>query len=107
MVNVSSTNEQKIKLTAAPVTAAGHPAPLDGALVIEVVSGEGTFSQDPAEPLSFYVISGDNAGVTEYKVTADADTGAGVVSIEESVVYDVTAAQAAGFGFVVSAAEAK
>lgn len=106
MIDVSSTNEQKVKLTAAPVTAAGNPAPIDGALVVEVISGDATFSQDPAEPLSFYVISGE-AGVSQLKVSADADTGAGVVKIEEVVTYTVSAAQAAGFGFVVSPAEPK
>lgn len=68
MVNVTSTDEQKVKLTAAPVTAAGNPAPIDGALAVEVLSGDATVSQDPAEPLSFYVISGSAGVVSEFRV---------------------------------------
>ena len=72
-LDLSCTNEQKIKCTATPTTAAGNPATLDGPMVISVVSGEGTFTQDPAEPSRFYVVSGANPGDTSYLVEADAE----------------------------------
>lgn len=107
MVEINSTNEEKVKLTATPLTAAGHPAAIDGALRITVQSGDATFTQDPAEPNSFFAVSGDAPGDTVYLVEADADLGAGVTLIQDSVTYHVAGAAAASFGLSASAPEPK
>lgn len=106
-LGIACTNEQKVKVTAAPQTTAGNPAAIDGALRVEVVSGDGTFTQDEAEPLSFYAVSGSGLGQTVYKVSADADLGEGVELIEDLVTLDVSGARAASFGLVAGPAEPK
>lgn len=104
---IASTNEEQVPVTAAPVTASGKPAQVDGALTITVQSGEGTFSQDAGEPLTFRAVSGDNPGTTVYLVEADADLGAGVVPISDTVTYEVAGAQAASFGLSSGPVEPK
>jgi len=74
---------------------------LDGPLRISVVSGDGTFSQDPAEPNSFWAKSGTAvideadptgaAGQTVYAVAGDARKGPEEVLLEDTVVLTVTA----------------
>lgn len=104
MLNVTSTNEEKVPITAAPLTKGGHPAKIDGALKVTVQSGNGTFEQDPATPLSFTVVSGDDPGQTVYLVEADVDLGEGVTNIQDTVTYDVVGAQAQSFGLSAGAA---
>ncbi len=106
-LSVACTNEEKVKITATPTTASGGPASIDGALVVEVQSGDGTFTQDAAEPLSFWAVSGAAPGDTLYGVSADADLGSGVVTIADQVTLTVTSAQAANFGFVSGPPEPK
>ncbi len=98
--NIACSNEEKVvgnKLQ--PMSAGGHPAQVDGALRIEVQSGDGTFAQDPASPLVFDAISGDALADTVYLVSADADLGAGVELIQTTVTLTVTGAKASAFGF--------
>lgn len=104
---IASTNEQKVKVTASPVTQSGGPAQVDGALTVTVQSGEGTFTQDAADPLSFYAVSGADPGTTVYVVSADADLGAGTVLIQDTVEYVVSGAQAASFGLTAGTPEPK
>lgn len=104
---IACTNEEQIPVTAAPLTAAGHPAPVDGALRVTVLSGDGTVLQDPATPLVFRAVSGNSAGDTEYLVEADADLGAGVRTISDRVTLTVTSAEAASLGFTAGPAEPK
>ena len=106
-LGIACSNEEKIKVTAQPTTAAGNPAALDGPLTVEVVSGDGTFSQDAAEPNAFYAISGSGLGQTVYRVAGDADLGEGSVLIEDLVTLDVSGAQAAAFGLSAGAPEPK
>jgi hypothetical protein len=89
------------------MTASGRPAAIEGALSITVISGDGTFLQDPAEPLVFRVVSGDAVADTVYDVAGDADLGAGVVTIHDTVTLTVTSAQAASFGFTQGPVELK
>lgn len=92
-------NEQKVTgITATPITDAGNPAPIDGALKITVQSGDGTFAQDPTRPLAFDAISGSALADTVYLVTADADTGPGIKTIQTTYTLTVTSAQASNFG---------
>lgn len=104
---IASTNEEQVPVTAAPVTASGRPAQVDGPLTVTVQSGSGTFTQDAATPLVVTFVSEDVAGQTVYSVSADADLGAGVVSISDIVTYDYTSAAAASFGLSAGAAEPK
>jgi hypothetical protein len=107
-LTIACSNEEQIPVTASPVTSSGRPARVDGALRITVQSGDGTFLQDAASPLSFKAVSGDNPGDTIYLVEADADLGAGSeVLIQDLVSLTVTSASATSFGLSAGAAEPK
>lgn len=105
-LELTITNEQKILLTANPVTAAGRPASLDGALSAQVVSGEATFQAGP-NPNQVYLVSGDNPGDTSFVVEGDADLGAGVTLIQDTVVLHVAGALAANLGLQAGTPEPK
>lgn len=93
--------EQKIPVTVEPMTENDNPAPIDGALTIEVLSGDGTFEQDPAMPNMFYAVSGAGVGVTVYRVSADANMSPGddqVTEIQDTYELTVTDVMAARFG---------
>lgn len=107
MLNITCTNEQKVTVNAKPRSSSGKPATLDGALTVTVISGDGTFEQDAGEPLSFKAVSGDALADTVYDVAGDADMGAGVVTIHDTVVLTVTSAVAADFGLTQGTTEAK
>jgi hypothetical protein len=104
---ITSTNEQRVKVTAAPTTAAGHPTALDGPLRVTLVSGDATVTQDPAEPDAFFVVSGDNPGDSTFLIEGDSDLGSGVTLIQDTVTYSVTGALATSFGLSASPAENK
>jgi hypothetical protein len=106
-LDIGSDNDQKIKVTAAPKTTSGRPAQVDGPLTVTVQSGDATAVQDPAEPLSFFAVSSDNPGTTVFQVDADADLGAGIVTISDIVTYTVAGAAAANVGLSASPAEPK
>jgi len=104
-VNIDDT--QKVTVTAAPTDAAGNPAGIDGALTVAVQSGNCTFTQDPASPLSFVIVSGSTPGASVLLVSADADLGAGVQTIQDTVTVNVTAALAQNLGLSVGTPVAK
>lgn len=106
-VNVTLTNEEQVTVTAAPVTSTGRPASLDGPLRVSVISGEGTFLQDPDLPTIVVLVSSDNPGDTSYLIEGDADLGEGVTLIQDVVTAQVVGAQAAALGLVVGTPEPK
>lgn len=107
MLSVAITNEQKVKITAAPRTASGRAAQVDGALRVSVQSGDVTIESSAGEPLSFFAISGDDPGTSVLLVEADADLGSGEVLIADTVEVVVSGAQAENFGLVAGLAEPK
>ena len=105
-MELTITNEQKILLTPTPVTAAGHPARIDGAIRVEKISGDGDFLLQP-DNLSFYLISGDTVTDTLYHVSADADLGEGTRLLEADVTLHVIEAEANALGLTVGQPELK
>lgn len=105
-LELTITNEQKILVTANPTTAAGAPAQLDGPLTATIVSGEGTVLPGPL-PNQLYFVSGANPGDTSYIVEADADLGAGVQLIQDTVLLHVAGALAASLGLTAGVPEPK
>ncbi len=97
MLELSITNEQKIKVTLRPTTSAGRPAQVDGAPVWIISSGDSTISVAP-DGLSADLISSDVPGQTMFVVSADADLGAGVVNITDSILLTVEGALAVNLG---------
>lgn len=106
MLDVTSTVEQKVPITLTPKTNAGKPAVLDGKPEWSITSGNATL--DVAEDgLSAFLVSEDTIGSSTWKVSADADLGAGVRTIEEGGTYTYTNAEAAAFGAVAGEAVPK
>lgn len=100
------TNEQKIKLTLNPTTAAGNPATVDGAPVWTVIEGDATI--EPSEDgLSCYLISGEANVNSKITVTADADLGEGVIALTDTVDLAVVPASASVLGLTAGEAELK
>lgn len=100
MLELVCTNEQKIKVTVTPVTAAGSFAPLDGPISVSVQSGSGTFEM--VDEKSFWIISGD-PGDTPFLVSGDADVGEGIETISDIVMLHVEGAKASSLGITAEA----
>lgn len=97
MLELSCTNEEKVPITIAPVTTTGKPSKIQsGSLVVTAQSGSGTV--ELIDDSSFYVVSGDDPGDTEYLVAGDADLGDGVTTISDIVMLRVAGANAANLG---------
>ena len=105
MLQITSTNEEKVLVTIAATTAAGNPAAVD-AVTFTVTSGDATVVEVEAN-VSYYVVSGSAGGLSTIEVTADADLGEGVVTLTDAIEYFVVAAQASSLGFAAGAPELK
>jgi len=97
MLEISITNEQQVLVTLNPVTAAGHPAPVDGIPAWTVQSGNSTVVP-AADGLSAQLVSEDNPGDTVFMVSADVDPGPGVTTISDLITLHVSHALAASLG---------
>ena len=105
MLELKITNEQKIKLTVAPVTATGKSAALDGSVAFTIQSGAATFER--VDDTSGYLVSSDTPGDTVFLVEADADLGTGVETISDVVKLTVEGARATSLGLSAGAPEPK
>jgi len=103
---VSITNEQKIKATLTPKTDAGKPAKLDGVPTWEVVSGNSTVIV-AADGLSADLVSSDDPGDTVFIIRADANLGAGVEEVSDTVRLTVVGATAKNLGLTLGTPEPK
>lgn len=106
MQEITITNEQKILMTVKPVTATGKPAKLDGPIAVTATSGESTFEIQP-DGNSFYLISADTPGDSQFLVEGDADLGSGVETISDTVKLTVEGAKAANLGLTSGTPEPK
>ena len=102
---ISITNEQKVLVIVQPLTAAGNPAPVDGSAQFTVTSG--TCTLDQVDALSAYIVSGAEPGDSTVQMQVDADLGAGVVPVLDTVLVHVVSASAASLEVVVGAPELK
>jgi hypothetical protein len=101
-LNITLTDEQKIRVAAvAPKTAAGHPALLDGPVTFELVAGDCTI--EALDGTSCMITSGTAGIASEVTASADADLGAGVVTIMDRIHVQVLSAMAADLGLVADA----
>ena len=105
-LDVTITNEQKVKATLAPKTATGKPAPIDGKPTWTVQSGDSTVVVAD-DGLSADLISSDTPGDTIFVVEADADIGEGVETLADTIRLTVQGARAANLGLSLGAPEAK
>ena len=108
-VNMSLTlnTEQKVRLSIAPVTSSGKPAALDGAPTW-VSSDESVITvQVSTDGLSAEVLTTDEVGSATVTVSADADLGEGVQTIQASLDIISVHPQASNLGLVVGPPENK
>lgn len=100
---ITITNEEKVLVSLAPVTAAGNPATLDGVPTWTVIEGDATL-EVAEDGLSAYLVSGAADVNSKVEVVADADLGEGVVSLTDVIDLAVVAASASALGLVADTA---
>lgn len=105
-MDITSTIEEKVHLRLTPKTAAGNPATLDGKPTWTITSGNATIEEDE-DGLGAFLVSEDTVGTSTYKVSADADLGEGVRTIEVEGSYNYTDAQASSLGLTAEPAVPK
>lgn len=83
------TTEQKVVgITINPTTGGGNPATVEaGSLAVNTTQGDGTGVVEADGTIS--ALSGSNPGTTILQVDADADLGAGVVTISDLITLNV------------------
>jgi hypothetical protein len=96
---ITITNEEKVQVTLAPLTAAGNPATLDGVPTWTVIEGDATV-EVAEDGLSAFLVSGAADVTSKIEVTADADLGEGVVNLSDVIDLAVVAASATALGLV-------
>jgi len=106
MIEITITNEQKVPVTLAPVTATGKPAKLDGKPLWSVESGDSTLAVAD-DGLSAYLISSDTPGDTVVLVRADADLGEGIEEVADTIKLTVEGANAESLGMKAGPPEPK
>ena len=104
MLQITSTNEEKVLVTLAPVTAAGNPAEVEN-VTFDISEGDATVEEVVANK-SYYFISG-GTGLSKFTVKADGDLGEGVTELNDEVEYYVVSAQASSLGFTAGEPELK
>lgn len=103
-VDVHITNEEKIRLSITPMTPGGQPAPIDGVAQWNV---QGDCTLEAIDATSAWVLSGSVIGDSVVTVTADADMGAGTVSIMDTATVHVESPMASQLGLAAGAPELK
>jgi hypothetical protein len=99
MVSIKVTQEQDLQIS--PADRRGNPAPVENGSVFFSSSDESIFTvhQNPDDGTKA-VIKATGVGVAQLNVTADADLGEGVETIEGFTGVEILPAQAVGFGFI-------
>ena len=106
MIEITITNEQKVKVTLAPVTDTNKPAKLDGKPVWAVQSGDSTLQVDE-DGMGAYLVSADAPGDAVVLVTADANLGEGIEEIADTIKLTVEGARAENLGLSAGTPEPK
>lgn len=118
-LDVISNTDEKKPILAEPKTQGGKVAKIDGRLTLEITEGGATATNSTqAEADAYetktgkkglvgYLVSEDEDGTSSWKVSGDADLGAGVVPIEETGTFVYSAAPAVSVGASVGDAEPK
>ncbi len=108
-MELTITNTQKVTIDINPITDSVPPKPagLDGLPTLEV-QGDGTSTGSvSADGKSITLVSSDEPSITQFLLSADADLGAGVETIQELVILNVVGEKAKSFGLSARAPEPK
>src|SRR4029077_18993601 len=95
---VRMSSEMKALVTVAPITLAGNAAPLDGPAVFTI---EGACIVEQATDDSAWVYGSGPGTDSILTIKGDADLGAGVVPIADTVVFHIDHPQATSMGTTV------
>ena len=107
MLELTITNEEKIKVTLAPVTSTGKPAQVDGVPTWNVLSGPAAVNV-AADGLSAELVSHDSdLSDTQIQVSADADLGEGVETVSDVITLKTVGAKAQSLGLSAGSPEPK
>jgi hypothetical protein len=106
MLELNVTNEEKILVSCNPVTPGGHSIELDGPIIVDVQSGDGT-AEVQSDGKSVYLFSGDLPGDSTFIIQGDADLGSGVETISDVILLHVAGAKASSFGLSAGPPELK
>ena len=102
---ITITDLQKFTASIQPISAKGNPAPVDGIPVWDV-SDSALLSVQPAlDGLSAVVLAVGPTGTGQLTVSADADLGAGVVTLNGVLDVTVIGSQAVALNIVTSVPE--
>lgn len=82
-------DSQQILLTAQPVSGKGNPAPIDGPVQWSLISGSQFISLTPVDATSVYAVAIGPIGIATIEASADADLGAGITTITNTVQVEV------------------
>lgn len=105
-LELTFSNEMKQRVIINPLSAAGKPAKVDGVPTWTVQIGESTLDI-AADGMSAFLVSSDNPGDSAILVEADADLGAGVETIADTITLHVIGANAANLGLTTEPPVAK
>jgi hypothetical protein len=98
---VEITEGQRLRVTITPVDANGHAAPVQAGSVVWAVSDDTLLSVTPEptdEKVALVRPAGSTLGVGNVLVTADADLGEGVVTLEAEMELAITSGMATSLG---------
>ena len=102
-LDITLTNEQEVTVHAMPMTAAGHPATVDGPVTFSVTAGDCTIA--PIDDLSATILSGAGPGDSSILVEANVnmDPAAPPINIMDTITVHVQHANAASLGLTADA----
>lgn len=100
------TDIEKVALAIQPLSAAGNPAPVES--VAWAVSDPSILSLTPSEDgLSCSVVTTGALGAARVNVTADADLGEGIVTLEGFIDFEIVASQAVNLNIAAGTPESR
>lgn len=104
--NMITINEnQKVLLTAQPLSQKGNPAPIDGAVTWTVTAGSQFVSLTPVDNFSVYAVAVGPLGLATVQAQADADLGTGVSLIIGNIDVEVVGGQAVTLNIIAGTPE--
>lgn len=103
-LEISLTTEQQVKVSVAPVTPKGKPVALDGAVLF---STNDNVTINMLDDKSAMILAPEVIGDVTVTVSGDADLGAGVVTIKDTILLHISDPQASSLGLTAGTPETK
>lgn len=113
MLEITIGVDEKVTVTLSPKDHAGNPTKVDGKPDWTIVSGGATFGAISEDGLTAEIVSQDtlnddpSLNDSQILVRADADLGAGVKQLSDSILLHVQAAQAENLGLALGTVSKK